>query len=463
MRAVVKSNPDGASYMSFLRHRLSLVRQLSSSSSSFSFASSKVPLIYEAPVGASVVPLQLYSWGRGSSGQLGGGIEEIRIYPAPVANFLLPETFSISATPGKLPENPKLSNSTAFSFDSRIEVGISCGLFHSSLLVDGNMWIWGKGDGGRLGFGHEDPVFEPKLNPNLVDVSCIALGGFHSVALTSSGQVFTWGYGGFGALGHSVYHRELLPRLVEGSWNGSIRNIATSGTHTAAITESGKLYTWGREEGDGRLGLGPGRGPDQTGGLSIPSKVKELPVPIASVACGGFFTMALTEDGKVWNWGANANYELGRGNKVGGWKPKLLSSLENVRINQLACGGYHSLALTDDGKVLSWGHGGHGQLGHCSIQSQKEPLVVETLANERVVSIACGGSSSAAVTDKGNLYMWGNGKDSQLGVPGMPEIQPCPREVKFLSEDDGMGPHHVLAVSIGASHTLCLVSRAAHQ
>lgn len=57
----------------------------------------------------------------------------------------------------------------------------------------------------------------------------------------------------------------------------------------------------------------------------------------------------------------------------------------------------------DDGKVLSWGHGGHGQLGHCSIQSQKEPQVVETLANERVVSIACGGSSSAAVTGKQDI------------------------------------------------------------
>lgn len=51
----------------------------------------------------------------------------------------------------------------------------------------------------------------------------------------------TRGYGGFGALGHSVYHRELIPRLVEGSWRGEITHIATSGVHTAAITESGCL------------------------------------------------------------------------------------------------------------------------------------------------------------------------------------------------------------------------------
>lgn len=49
------------------------------------------------------------------------------------------------------------------------------------------------------------------------------------------------GYGGFGALGHSVYHRELFPKLVKGSWEGTIKHIATSGAHTAAVTESGSF------------------------------------------------------------------------------------------------------------------------------------------------------------------------------------------------------------------------------
>lgn len=63
---------------------------------------------------------------------------------------------------------------------------------------------------------------------------------------------------------------------------------------------------WGREEGDGRLGLGPGRGPNEGGGLSVPSKVKALTVPVASVSCGGFFTMALTHEGQLWNWGGKS-------------------------------------------------------------------------------------------------------------------------------------------------------------
>ncbi|KAL2906845.1 RCC1 domain-containing protein RUG3 mitochondrial [Bienertia sinuspersici] len=391
------------------------------------------------------ISLQLLSWGRGSSGQLGIATEKTLIYPTPVFSLLVPPSFCISPSPGSL--SPR---------NSSFEVGISCGLFHSAAFVDGQLWVWGKGDGGRLGLGHENSVFVPTLNPHLNCVKSLALGGLHSVALTSLGQV---GYGGFGALGHTVYTRELVPRLVEGSWKEKIKHISTSGTHTAAITESGDLYTWGREEGDGRLGLGPGRGPDQAGGLSVPSKVNALSFPVAAVACGGFFTMALTEEGRLWSWGANSNYELGTGDKVGGWKPRLVSGLEDVRIVQVACGGYHSLALTEGGKVLSWGHGGHGQLGHSSNKNQKVPTLIEALVDEHVISIACGGSTSAAVTETGKLFMWGNAKDSQLGVPGLPEINPSPVEVNFLMEDDGLGPHNVLSVAVGASHAMCLVSR----
>nr|XP_027078647.1 RCC1 domain-containing protein RUG3, mitochondrial-like isoform X5 [Coffea arabica] len=421
-----------------------------------------VPLLWDYRESGSTaqegVTVQLHSWGRGASGQLGGGIEEIRIYPAAVASLLLPPSFTLSSPiPGRL----SVSESSAENENDVVKVGISCGLFHSALLVNGQLWIWGKGDGGRLGLGHEEPVFVPTLNSHLGSnlVKCVALGGVHSVVLNSLGQVFTWGYGGFGALGHSVYHRELLPRLVEGPWTGEIYHIATSGTHTAAITKSGELYIWGRDEGDGRLGLGPGRGPNEAGGLSIPSKVRALPMPVAAVSCGGFFTMALSKEGRLWNWGANSNYELGRGDKLGGWKPQPVPSLKDVRIVQIASGGYHSIALTDKGEVFTWGHGGHGQLGHSNIQNQKVPLRVEALANEKVTYVACGSSSSAAITDEGKLYMWGNAKDCQLGIPGLPEVQPSPVEVKFLTEDDGSMIDKVLSVAIGASHAMCLVTR----
>lgn len=82
------------------------------------------------------------------------------------------------------------------------------------------------------------------------------------------------------------------------------------------------------------------------------------------------------------------------------------------------------------------------------------------MSEERIVYIACGGSTSAAISEKGDLYMWGNARDCQLGVPGLPEIQPLPVKVNFLTDgDEDLGPHRVISVAIGASHAMCLVSR----
>ncbi|KAJ0027377.1 hypothetical protein Pint_36463 [Pistacia integerrima] len=178
---------------------------------------------------------------------------------------------------------------------------------------------------------------------------CVALGGVHSVALTSLGKIFAWSH------------------------------IATSGTHTAAITESVEM----KEMEDWALVL-------------VEALMREVDLVSLLSADRGRATLEL----------GSSNYELGRGDKVGGWRPKPIPSLEDVRIIQIASGGCHSLALTDEGKVLSWGYGGHGHLGHSSTENQKAPVVIEALADEH----------------KGKLYMWGNAKDSQLGVPGLPEV-----------------------------------------
>lgn len=199
--------------MAIAGHRFAILRRRisSSSSSRFNFtacsysssssATRKVPLLFDCnntvpntQTDDAIATLQVLSWGRGASGQLGGGIEEIRLYPSPVANLLLPKhSFTLSQTPGQIArKGTAKENIDDDGGNKTVELGISCGLFHSSLIVDGTLWIWGKGDGGRLGLGHENPMFVPTLNHHIDHVRCVALGGLHSVALTSAGEVFTW-------------------------------------------------------------------------------------------------------------------------------------------------------------------------------------------------------------------------------------------------------------------------------
>lgn len=162
------------------RHRIAMFTHRLCSS----YSTTKTPTLYTTDTPDSTT-IQLLSWGKGASGQLGGGVEETRLYPSPVTNLLLPKSsFTLFKTPGLLP-GPDGVNKV-------VEMGISCGLFHSCLVVDGALWVWGKGDGGRLGLGHENSLFVPTLNPHLDNVRSVALGGLHSVALTSAGEVFTW-------------------------------------------------------------------------------------------------------------------------------------------------------------------------------------------------------------------------------------------------------------------------------
>jgi alpha-tubulin suppressor-like RCC1 family protein len=128
--------------------------------------------------------LEVGTWGRGEAGQLGLGRESTERSPS-LLEFL-PHAFRLAPMPGALrPTNPDSSPQSAE------QVGIACGLFHSCLWKNGELWLWGKGDGGRLGTGSEASLYSPRLNPFLSHVHSVALGGLHSAALTESGDVLT--------------------------------------------------------------------------------------------------------------------------------------------------------------------------------------------------------------------------------------------------------------------------------
>jgi len=109
--------------------------------------------------------------------------------------------------------------------------------------------------------------------------------------------------------------------------------------------------------------------------------------------------------------------------------PMIIKHLSEVKIKAVACGDAHTLALTVDGKVYSWGGAGCGQLGHQNIQEmardadscpyQPCPRLIESLKYSNINHISCGKAHSLAIDSSYCIYTWGAGACGQLGVEGI--------------------------------------------
>jgi len=200
----------------------------------------------------------------------------------------------------------------------------------------------------------------------------------------------------------------------------------------AVVTESGNLLVKG--EGGPLLGLGKNVevAKDWT-------QVEGLP-PVVAVQLGETHSMALTADGDVYTWGQGGSFYkpgvLGHGDSKTLDRPKRIERLANIK--QISAGLRHSLALDDDGKVYSWGFGEYGRLGHGSSSSYSEPALIEALATLTTHQIGTGNSFSAAATNEG-IFTWGKNERGQLGLkPGvlfeMYNMEAIPTPVQFPDE-----------------------------
>jgi RCC1 and BTB domain-containing protein len=102
------------------------------------------------------------------------------------------------------------------------------------------------------------------------------------------------------------------------------------------------------------------------------------------VSCGGFHTAVVTEDGHLYTFGGGEHGQLGHNDRVNKLKPTIVEALEGVFVSQITCGWSHSVALTSNGKVYTWGNGDHGKLGHSSTRKVSVPHVVDKLKDFRV-------------------------------------------------------------------------------
>jgi E3 ubiquitin-protein ligase HERC4 len=225
---------------------------------------------------------------------------------------------------------------------------------------------------------------------------------------------FSWGSDEYGQLGHNQGAQTLrVPRLVKSLGTLKVTAIAAGMYHSAALTANGQLFTWGSNN-KGQLGLG-----NKYEMVFSPTLVDCLAgVPLAGLVCGANHSIVASVSGAVFAWGANSHGQLGLGDSEDRLVPTQVRTLRTQRIaySGLEAGSEHSVALTVDGGVFSWGSSRCGQLGHGSANKESMPRRIMELMGTVVSQVAAGDRHTLAlVPSRNKLYAFGVGGSGQLG------------------------------------------------
>ncbi|XP_054447724.1 E3 ISG15--protein ligase HERC5 [Pteronotus mesoamericanus] len=209
----------------------------------------------------------------------------------------------------------------------------------------------------------------------IIQITC---GDYHSLALSKGGELFAWGQNLHGQLGlGKVFDSTPTPQIVEHLSGVPLAQISAGKAHCMALSMSGNVYSWGRNN-FGQLGLG------HTNDEDFPSLIEALNnQKVEFLACGGSHTAVLTKDGLLFTFGAGKYGQLGHNSTQNELKPCLVTELVGNRVTQIACGRRHTLAYVADlGKVFSFGSGKEGQLGNGGTHNQLIPVPMKLPSNE---------------------------------------------------------------------------------
>ncbi|KAM6984699.1 putative E3 ubiquitin-protein ligase HERC1 [Aplochiton taeniatus] len=336
---------------------------------------------------------------------------------------------------------PKLAQ--GFSDAQMIEAGQYCTF---SVSADGSVKACGKGSYGRLGLGDSNNQSMPKklvLEPprNMKKVSSSKGSDGHTLAVTAEGEVFSWGDGDYGKLGHGNSATQKYPKIIQGPLLGKVVVCVSAGyRHSAAVTNDGELYTWG--EGDfGRLGH------SDSHSRNVPTLVKDIS-GVGQAACGSSHTVAVAQDGRiVWSFGGGDNGKLGHGDTNRVYRPKVIEALHGYVIRKVCAGSQSSLALTSAGQVFAWGCGSCLGCGSSETTSLR-PRFIEELSVTKIIDISCGDSHCLALSHENEVYAWGNNAMGQCGQGHTSTPVTKPKKVIGL---EGVSIQQITA---GTSHSL---------
>nr|XP_043619522.1 ultraviolet-B receptor UVR8 [Erigeron canadensis] len=257
----------------------------------------------------------------------------------------------------------------------QVATGVSFTMF---LTKEGQAYTCGINTHGQLGHGDTLDRPTPKLVESLVTVGPvvhITAGPSYALAVTSDGTVYSFGSGTNFCLGHGEQHSESTPRPLQWFRRKGIHVVRVSAgdEHVVALDSNGYVYTWGK----GYCGaLGHGDEIDKT----TPEHLITLKNHLAVQVCASKRkTFVLLENGSLYGFGWMGFGSLGfpdRGVSDKVLKPSKLYSLKDRHISQVSTGLYHSVVLTNQGRIFGFGDNERAQLGHDKLRDCLNPTEI---------------------------------------------------------------------------------------
>jgi len=298
---------------------------------------------------------------------------------------------------------------------------------------DPSLLAWGWNQWGDLGDGstvmRPTPVWvAPRLAPRKVVGGGIGDWGLWTLALSTDGTVWAWGWNVAGQLGNGLFGNATVPGRVGALTN--IVDIAAGTDHALAVGSDGSVWRWGAPDSTNSTAL-----PDR-----LPVRVSAL-TDIVAVAAGHRFSLALRNDGRVFAWGDNSLGQVGDGSGLFRASPVQVAGLTAIR--SIAAGPSSSFAIRSNGSVMAWGAG--GTIGDGTSVNRLAPVPIAGLTSIEQISASHNG---LARTTAGAVWFWGTNFYGERGdgtVTG-----------RFLSPVQVTGLPVITGIAVGGAHNVAM-------